>query len=91
MMILLLDDVADRFFIILKGQVGVYKRREESIVQLELEFAMTAAALVNLNFKGRSQQLITREEITGLMDESNKAKYKKLTSIKGSSLQLTSH
>ena len=30
--ILLLDDVADRFFIILKGQVGVYKRREESIV-----------------------------------------------------------
>ena len=47
---------------------------------------MIAASLVNLNFKGRSEQLIRREEIIGLMDESNKAKYKKLTSIQGSSL-----
>ena len=47
---------------------------------------MTAAALVNLSLKGRSEQLIRREEIIGLLDESNKAKYKKLTSIQGSSL-----
>ena len=88
---LILDDVADRFFIILRGQVGVYKRREESLVQLEAEFAMTASALINLNFKDRAKELIAREEIIRLMDDSNRSKFKKLSSIKGSSLWFISY
>lgn len=80
------DDVADRFFIILKGTVCVYKRREEHHVQAETEFSNTAIAVVNQHYRTRQDEFVLIEEILSWVDEPLKSKYRKMKGVKGSKI-----
>ncbi len=84
----MIDDVADRFFIILKGTVCVYKRREETHVQLEFEFAITAIAIIGQYFKSRKDEFVPIEEILFYVEEVQKNKFRKMKNVKGSMRQL---
>lgn len=87
------DDKADRFFIIISGQVAVYRIRDEDDLGIDNEFYKIAIDIIKKNNLDRfllESGYIAKEVILKFLDDDTKKKFESADHIKASKLRLKS-
>lgn len=83
-----LDQRADRLFILLGGEVAVYRLRDDSIVQIETEFYKAALEIIQkyLTEQLETHGYVSKQRIFDYLDDNAKAKYADIDHVNSSSL-----